>query len=164
MHARLGLAGLLLFGLGGQGVRAEATVSLCTPRETVIFDCSLGRKRVSVCGEGGVSGATYRFGAPGRIELSLPEPATRAATVLTANTLSFAGGGGAYLRYRRADFDYVVYTAVGRGWGEKEGVVVERDGRRLAVLRCRGEVRSVLGPDWFDRAGIAPDVAGFDLP
>ena len=150
--------------LASAGALAADPATLCQASETVVFQCSPGRKLLSICATPGRPGASYRYGAPGAPELVLPDPAAPDATALSANTLTFAGGGGAFLRFRRADYTYTVYSAVGRGWGEKAGVVVAKAGARVAALRCRGEVRSVLGPDWFDRARIAADGDGFDLP
>jgi hypothetical protein len=78
--------------------------------------------------------------------------------------LTFSGGGGAFLAFARARHRYVVYSAVGRGWGSKAGAVVEKDGKRIAILACRGEAMSQLGPDLFSRAGIAPADEDFELP
>ncbi len=156
---------LLIAGLfcGPCALAADAG-SHCRHDEQVVFACALGRKLVSVCGTVGMPGAIYHYGPPGKPELVLPEPAAPQATALVAGSLTFSGGGGAYLRFRRAGYDYIVFAAVGRGWGEKEGVVVEKEGQRIAYLRCRGGTRSLLGPEWFQAAGIAEDPNGFDLP
>ena len=158
------LALLIAVLLGSPGALAADGGSHCRHDEQVVFACALGRKLVSVCGTIGMPGATYRYGPPGHPELVLPEPAAPQATTLAAGSLTFSGGGGAYLRYRRAGYDYIVFAAVGRGWGEKEGVVVEKEGQRIAYLRCRGGTRSLLGPEWFQAAEIPEDANGFDLP
>jgi hypothetical protein len=66
----------------------------------------------------------------------------------------FSGGGGAWLAFTRGEHRYVVYTAIGQGWGDKAGVVVERGGRRLAALACTRPPVSDIGPELFERAGI----------
>lgn len=164
MRAPKFVAGLWVGLLIGAGASAAEPATHCLAGETVVFQCAPGRKLLSVCAVPGQPGASYRYGAPGKPELVLPEPATPAATTTSANTLTLAGGGGAFLRFRRADFTYTVYTAIGRGWGEKAGVVVAKSGARVAALRCRGGVQSMLGPDWFERARIAVDADGFDVP
>ena len=68
------------------------------------------------------------------------------------------------MRFKRDTFAYVVYTAIGRGWGEKAGVAVEKDNKLQANLVCNKPVQSELGPDFFDQAGLAEDQAGFELP
>ena len=42
--------------------------------------------------------------------------------------------------------------------------MVEKNGKRVASLPCKGKETSELGPDLFAKAGIAEDTAGFDLP
>ena len=84
--------------------------------------------------------------------------------VTRAGLWTFSGGGGAWLAFHREAYRYIVYTAVGRGWGEKTGVAVERDGKLLTNLRCRGSAVSELGPDFFSGAGIQDDQTPFDLP
>jgi hypothetical protein len=59
-------------------------VSLCRAPETVLFTCAVRTKTVSVCGKG-QSGAVYRFGRPGHIELE--------ATDLHFAYTGFSGGG-----------------------------------------------------------------------
>ncbi len=150
--------------LASAGALAADPATHCRADETVVFQCSPGRKLLSICAMPGRPGASYRYGAPGAPELVLPDPAAPDATALSANTLTFAGGGGAFLRFRRADYSYTVYTALSRGSGEKAGLVVTLAGKRIAAMRCRGAVQSVLGPDWFYAAKIAADGDGFDLP
>jgi hypothetical protein len=42
--------------------------SLCMPNEVIVASCPIRRRLVSVCGRNGI--ATYRFGRPGRLEVS----------------------------------------------------------------------------------------------
>lgn len=156
----------LLFAglLAHRGAFAAESATHCQTGETVVFQCATGRKLLSVCAVPGQPGANYRYGAGSKPELLLPDPAAPAATTLSGDSFALSGGGGAFLRFRRADYAYTVYTAIGRGWGEKAGVVVEQAGQRVAALRCRGPVQSVLGPEWFKAAQVAADGTGFDLP
>lgn len=78
--------------------------------------------------------------------------------------LRYSGGGGAFLAFRRDAYRYVVYTAIGRGWGTKDGVAVEKDGRRIASVPCRDAPRSLLGPDWYDAAQVPTTDEDFELP
>lgn len=64
--------------------RPRPAVSLCRAPETVLFTCAVRTKTVSVCGKG-QSGAVYRFGRPGHIELE--------ATDLHFAYTGFSGGG-----------------------------------------------------------------------
>jgi hypothetical protein len=64
---------------------------------------------------------------------------------------------------------YVVYTGIGT-WGangasmEKQCVVVERDGKVIANVKCSGKLTSLLGPDWFEKVGVSPNVEDFAFP
>jgi hypothetical protein len=62
-----------------------------------------------------------------------------------------------------------VYEGIGN-WGpggakrEIGGVVVERDGRRIANVKCAARPKSELAPDWFERTGIASNGQDFEFP
>lgn len=151
--------------------RAEASGQThCSADEATVFSCrTVNRKLLSVCASPVLSAGSgfvqYRFGKAGSPELLLPErTSTRVAGEIGAGTMSYSGGGGAFLRFRHASHAYVVYTAIGRGWGSRAGVVVERQGRAVAEVRCAGEAVSEIGPDLFTRAGLPDDVDGFDPP
>ena len=135
---------------------------------TCFFSCRTEHKTVSVCASPDLSAAAsfvqYRFGRPGAPELVYPRTEGGWRQVTHSGILTFAGGGGAYLSFTNGPYRYVVYTAIGRGWGQKAGVVVEKNGKRVASLPCKGKEESELGPDLFAKAGIAEDTAGFDLP
>lgn len=155
----------------GAHAAPAAPASLCQPGEDTVFSCPAGRKQIAVCATPGL-GPTggllqYRFGRPGAPELQHPPagadaPDWRAS--VQAGSLMFSGGGGAWLAFDKGDHRYVVYTAIGRGWGTKEGVVVERAGRRIAQVPCTQAAQSQLGPDLARRAGIAADMRDFELP
>ena len=145
---------------------AIAAPTLCTSGEKVIFSCSLGAKFVSVCASGdlsaGVGSLAYRFGPVGAPEILYPAGAWRGVT--RSGTWTFSGGGGAWLAFHRDAFRYIVYTAIGRGWGEKSGVSVEKDGKMLTNLPCRAKPEFEIGPALFEDAGIPEDNTPFDLP
>lgn len=140
--------------------------SFCTQMETIVFSCVSGTKMVSVCvskGAGASNGVLeYRFGKPDSsdpLELSLPEGSRLPKDTATGRCVPFAGGGGCWLRFRKGDFGYVVYTGIGK-WGpkgetqEKEGLVVERKGKVLSNLKCTDRFQSAMGPDWFEQFSI----------
>lgn len=99
----------------------------------------------------------------------LPSTKVPPPQAASGDTLAFSGGGGAWLRLSAKPFAYVVYTGIGK-WGprgevqEKAGVTVERDGKPIANLKCMGKPVSLLGPDWFAKAGITDLGQDFDLP
>jgi hypothetical protein len=147
---------------------AAAGPSHCAVGEQILFSCSTGQKTVSVCGSGDLSTPSgivqYRFGKLGAPELLYPPANADWRKVTRGGVLTYAGGGGAYLVFSSAPYRYVVFTAIGRGWGTKAGVVVEKSGKRVATLACKAEETSELGPDLFARAAIPEDPGGFELP
>ena len=89
----------------------------------------------------------------------------------TGTNVPFAGGGGAWMRFRKGEYAYVAYTGIGK-WGPKgetatkAGIVVERGGKAIATLRCKGaDAAGEMGPVWFEKAGVkaGPD-EDFDFP
>ncbi len=156
---------LALLGISQSVISAN---SHCTHQEEIVFNCSIGNKVVSICAsQNSNTQATYlqyRFGPIHSPELIFPSKKIMPHSKITGNILTFSGGGGAYLRFTRNRYRYVIYTAIGRGWGEKAGVAVEKNGRLQVNLICRDQPISVLGPDFFDRAQIAIDQIGFELP
>lgn len=142
--------------------------SHCTSQELIIFNCSIGKKIASVCASHSLSPQSgylqYRFGVVGSPELIIPNRKIPPNHSVSGNTLTFAGGGGAYLRFIRKRYHYIVYTAIGRGWGEKSGVSVEKNGQRLSNFICRDQPISELGTDLWEQIGITKDTNDFDLP
>lgn len=142
--------------------------SHCRDTEQTLFSCSTGRNLVSVCGSADLSGGAgwlqYRFGPPGAPQLSQPALGATWRERVSAGTVMYSGGGGAYLMFHNPPYKTTVYSADGRGWGHKAGVVVDKQGKRLANLRCRQAETSELGPDLFERAQIPPADSGFSLP
>lgn len=146
---------------------AAAGSTHCSPSEQTVFSCAIGAKIVSLCASADLSSAAgaiqYRFGPVDRPEIAYP-PAGSWRDLVRSGRWIFAGGGGAWLAFHKPPFRYIVYTAIGRGWGQKAGIAVEENGRRLTNLPCTGTPVSELGPDFFARAGIPDDATPFDLP
>lgn len=170
---------LLLFALPATAQNTAGTKqpSFCTPAETTVFSCLASVTRlVSVCASKEAAPdkgyLQYRSGKPDSseaLELVLPAARVPPSQAATGETLSFSGGGGAWLRLAAKPYAYVVYTGIGK-WGprgetrEKAGVTVERDDKPIANLKCTGKPVSLLGPDWFEKAGIKSNDQDFDLP
>lgn len=147
---------------------AAAAASHCSAEEQTLFACSTGRKLLSVCASADLAKdagfVQYRFGVPGRTEFVYPAAGADWRAAIRGGRLMFSGGGGSYIAFASPPYRYVVYSAIGRGWGSKAGVVVEKSGRRIASLLCTDVAASALGPDLFDSAGIIDDTLGFELP
>jgi hypothetical protein len=155
---------------------ATEQVSHCTATETVVFACRTGAKLVSVCADPASGPKTgymqYRFGKPERreaLEISWPERLSPPSAMSSGDVEAFSGGGAAWLRIRKGDYAYVVYSGIGR-WGSngqtqsKEGIVVEHRAKTIASLKCSQPVTSELGPAWFGKVGIQSRGELFDLP
>ena len=152
---------------------AAGPASHCQADETIIFSCPAdGKKLISVCASKEYSPNAghlqYRYGPAGAPELTLPAKAAPAASA-RSGLWSFSGGGGAYVQFQDGGTSYYVYTAIGK-WGkkgettEKAGVAVEKDGKVVANILCRGKETSELGPDFFEKAGLPEVENEFDLP
>ncbi len=159
-----------------QAAAAGRQASFCTPLETVVFACRTGAKLVSVCASkdaGRSKGyVQYRFGKPDSaepLEITLPEGLMPPPKAATGENVPFAGGGGAWLKFRKGDYAYVAYTGIGK-WGpkgetrEKQGLVVQRGGKQVANLKCTGALTSELGPEWFEKVGVSAGKEEFDFP
>lgn len=144
--------------------------SHCNAHEQIVFSCSLGKKMVSVCASNDFSASSgylqYRFGLKGAPELVFPDltKAAAAASYVQARTLMFAGGGGGYLRFINGQHHYIVYTAIGKGWGAKDGVAVEKNGQRITNLECRDVPLSKLSEEFFSHASLPADRDEFQIP
>jgi hypothetical protein len=148
---------------------AANAATLCLTNEDNIFSCSTGKKVISVCASKDLTAAhgylQYRFGSPAKVELTIPaDQSVPPASSAVSRTLMFSGGGGAYLRFKTGDYDYVVYTAIGRGWGTKDGVAIEKNGKPRTHISCKDEPVSEMGADFFTKAGLKEDTKDFDLP
>jgi hypothetical protein len=156
----------------------SAQTSFCTPGETIVFSCRTSpTKLVSVCASKDAAAnkgyLQYRTGKPDSsdpLDLTLPAAQVPPPQAASGESVPFAGGGAAWLRVSaKNNIAFVVYTGIGK-WGprgeiqEKAGVTVERDGKSVASLKCTGKPISLLGPDWFEKAGITPKGQDFDLP
>lgn len=165
--------------LGAQTSAARASDkqnSFCSPMEQVVFSCRTGAKLVSVCASKDASRTKgymqYRFGKPDStepLEMILPEAQILPSKSATGDNVPYAGGGASWLRFSKGGYSYTVYSGIGR-WGpkgetqEKNGLLVERSGKRIANLKCNNEPASELGPDFFEKLKIQGNGQEFDMP
>ena len=94
-----------------------------------------------------------------------PQTKAHPSTVFRWGVLGFSGGGTDYYRFSNAGYDYVVYSGLGKDWS-KEGVVVEKDGKRLQSLVCKNDALDDQNWKVMYSAGIPQidDPNGFDMP
>lgn len=148
---------------------APSVPSHCSGQEKVIFSCKTSKtKTVSLCASPVLNATSgylqYRFGVVGsKPEFVYPETQEHPKDHFQSGTLMYSGGGGAYLEFNNGEYNYVVFTGIGKGW-EKEGVEVSKAGKQIAVLECHGQWDSEIGPDFFDRAAIPAANDSFDIP
>jgi hypothetical protein len=168
----LGLV-LLTVGVAARAMAADAA-TLCGASEKVVFSCSNGQKTVSICAAPPKatpnSSLHYRFGTPGKVELSFPSAERKASDAFLSGSLTYSGGGGALLRFESGAYQYTVFDAIGK-WGRHEeplelaGVVITKGGGPVATVQCRGKARSELGPELFDRLELKSiDLGDFEIP
>lgn len=137
------LAAALLLAGGATARAPGAPRNLCERGERVTFTCQAGAKVISLCAQGQV--LRYRFGAPGAVELAYPQDAAPAKAAFRFSSTYYANGGEARVRFTNGGHEYIVYTATMYGaevdpgvrdWVVLNGVLVRRDGRNLANIRC----------------------------
>lgn len=152
VYAAMAGVGLLLAGSAAARV-APAPANLCTAGERVAFTCRAGAKVISFCASGDV--LHYRFGKPGRAELSYPAGNAPARSVFRFSSAAYSGGGEARVRFTNGGYDYLVYTALIAGsWNadgtrdheELDGVLVRKGGRKVANIRCTTSPENDLYP------------------
>ncbi|HEX9171722.1 MAG TPA: hypothetical protein VF861_03590 [Telluria sp.] len=119
---------------------AQAQESLCQPGEPVVFACHTGSKTVSLCRPSALAKElTYRFGTPATVELAYPPAGKRLRAPFTVSTAPLAGGAITTVTFRRGQYQYGVYSKVGRSDGAplfEDGVIVSRRGKEVAKLVC----------------------------
>ncbi len=148
-------------------VAAAPTVNvphLCTGSETPIFACSTGKKRASVCSSHGgtVQQLVYRIapleGAP---EMEYPNAGASAGAAFQYGAQAMPDGKPVpFLSFDKGNYRYVVYA----GGVQRQGVVVEQQGKRIADLRCQGDAMAAFDPAAWQRMGITQDGRGLQLP
>lgn len=143
--------------------------SHCFQNERIIFSCNTNSNKViSVCSSAKINRnkgyMQYRFGNIGSFpEYVFPMNHDNAAKFFYAGNLTYAGGGGAYLKFINAGYNYVVYTGVGRGWA-KQGMVVNEGVNEISRYSCKDTWTSEMGPELFNKVGLTIDTYGFEIP
>ncbi len=119
---------------------------------------------MSLCATRNLSDAegalTYRFGRPGRIELTYPETVGLAKNLFRGGLLRTEGD---FVQFSRGDVTYSVEYADGPRVDHYAGVRVFRRGKQVANLQCR--LKGALGPEGFGpihRANLPRGDYGFD--
>jgi hypothetical protein len=117
---------------------APPLASLCGSDEPVRFSCRMARsgKMVSLCE--GPRHLIYRFGSPGKVELTLPDPAAPSAPYLVHEQ-----GGNAELKgvaFARGAYTYqLTHFLGGRPVTEELSISVLRNGSPATLLKCAAQ-------------------------
>jgi hypothetical protein len=129
----------------------DKAASLCDPQETVLASCAIGQRRVSICARG--AKAVYRYGRPGRVELTTSD--------LHWASTGYSGGGELQVTARNAGHSYTLFDRIVRtGFGADglnhpkadSGLLVRRGEKILSARACTpaepiaAEIRELL-PD-----------------
>lgn len=89
----------------------------------------------------------------------------RAADAFRHGHIMYSGIGGDYIQFDNRGFRYVVFYILGHDT-DNRGVVVERDGKSVMNLVCKGASSDDLTTDFFKRMAL-PEIAddtNFDVP
>lgn len=123
----------------GSGIAVAAPPqekSLCRKDERVVFACNLGKKMVSLCASGGGSAKyQYRAGTSQHLELQFPETLSRAEGHFWFSSRPFAGGGSAHIRFKNADYEYILFDYTVRTGFDPNGLNNPQFGSGVAVLQ-----------------------------
>lgn len=145
---------------------AWANTGLCASQERAAFSCETDKGVISIC-ENGMK-LHYRFGKPGKIEMSYPADDDAASSAFNADTLTFSGGGGAYVTFITKGLRYTIFHASGR-WGQNDettlvsGIAVTRGDKEITNLACHGGALSSLGQSLFLRDSLHAETPPYDF-
>jgi hypothetical protein len=131
--------------LGVQTARAEE--SLCVGHEKIVFSCHLGRTILSLCRPlESPRGLTYRYGTPAHVEVVYPSRGPEEQGRFYTSSAPLFGGGETTLAFTRADYEYKIYSKIGRAdRGEsqedrtpifEDGLVISQSGKPVRHLVC----------------------------
>lgn len=150
-------------------VVSTPVATLCTTGEQVVFSCSTGKKLVSLCASPNLTAEagsmTYRVGNVGQPpEMQYPDAGVRPQTAFKQGSQTYVGGSVVFVSFVRDEYRYVVFSGSGKGW-TKEGVLVEKAGKRIAHLACAADAQSVLDEVSSKvLSTLPPDGGGLQLP
>jgi hypothetical protein len=143
----------------------------CKAEEDTIFACSSAENdSVALCASRDVSPTTgsiqLRVGTEGQPDNVFPGDAPGSPSFRDVDkgaTLTFAGGGGAYVRVDMPEASLVLYTAIGEGFDES-GLVIEQNKQVAGHFKCKDNPSSQLGPDFFQKTGMPQGATELDFP
>lgn len=121
---------------------ADASESMCGSRESVIFNCDLGRSVASLC-MSRISGlSVYRKGTSKKLELVLNERRNGRGALFFLSNTQYAGGYESHIRFSNDNVTYILYdksVKTDDGPEASAGIVIYEKGRKLANLVCEND-------------------------
>lgn len=151
------LAGAALALAGSAAMAADlmpAFTALCSPRQQVVFHCSLGAKSVSLCAvmDGQrVTTLDYRYGT--RAKLELTQEASTAQPFKATQSQLAPSARARQVWFNRGGNSHLVSQCVGGACPYSAGLAVLQSEKVVLNLRC---VRTA-----DDRASFLPNLAHF---
>jgi hypothetical protein len=121
---------------------APAPSTLCASGEKTMFSCAvLNGKIVSLCASTDLSRNTgylqYRYGrTPDSVELQFPRGTQRSDGTFKYLQQYFAKGGTTALSFWIGPFRYSVFRTTSAFGFNGAGIIVSKDQRRVAYMRC----------------------------
>src|SRR5262245_7983481 len=126
---------------------ARAEESLCVEHEKIVFSCHVGSKIISLCRPlASPRVLTYRYGTPAHVELMHPGRRLEEPGEFYTSSAPLFGGGETTVAFTRADYEYKIYSKIGRAdSGEsqedrtpifEDGLVISRSGKQVSQLVC----------------------------
>ncbi|HJY84133.1 MAG TPA: hypothetical protein VKK81_23990 [Candidatus Binatia bacterium] len=112
-----------------------------------MFSCHVGKKIISLCRPtDSPQVLTYRCGVPAHVELEHPGRGPEDQGEFYTSSAPLFGGGETTVAFTRADYEYKIYSKIGRSdSGEspesrtpifEDGLVISRSGQKVRHLVC----------------------------
>lgn len=139
----------------GAAMAGEDRPSHCTATEKTLFACTTGKKVLSICASKDFSEASgyvqYRFGPKGKPELSWPPVEDRSRKNIQIGQVRHARSISSHVRFKKGSYQYIVYDVFGAETESQAGVIVLKDGKKVATLLCRQEYMVNNLEDFIDK-------------
>jgi len=137
------------------GVAAETH---CIPDEKVVFSCSVGKKTVSICSSPKFSVTDgylqYRFGVPGKVEMTFPEAKIHPKGKFEVNRMTPTMDDGSRadlieLTFKNGDYGYLI-SSLATSKSSDVSLVVSKADKTVATLKCQGKTVIKSDLSFFD--------------
>ncbi|WP_310390147.1 hypothetical protein [Roseateles sp.] len=131
-----------------------ASTALCSPRQQVVFHCSLGAKSVSLCAVTNGQRATtleYRYGTQAKLELT--QEASTAQPFKAMQSQLTPGARVRQVWFDRGGYTYLLSQCIGGACPYSAGLAVLQGEKVVMNRRCMRTAD--------DRASFVPELARF---